>query len=717
MKNRGVMKNKIFLFIAVLTFFMQPHFRHLKSESVQEQNDQEALQHEVEVRLVLVDVIVTEDREFVTDLTKDDFELYEDEKKVPINSLELISFAERKIVRLKKKPEREIHPGAPTKKLVVVVDGVNSQSRHLMRGGKKIFNELQSLVELGHEVMMIQLNAEKGVKILQPFTTDKELIRGAVEKAAGDIWVDKSLDSLSMARVVETKRTGEQAQVQRKLDKDAQVEVLQQEYGLSKKQRFEILTGGILAVVNMVKNLPGRKSIMLISDGIPSVSRKQFGSIKVFDPFNILKRKKFINSDEVLQELIRYSNAQNVSIYTLDLGTFTEYFFTASVEDDRLIVLKREKQEMLDEVQNLGRISEDTGAAWLRGAKKYDRFREVMETDLNYYYQLSYYPPRNKPDNKYHEIKVKVMRPGVNIRYRKGYTDYSEKEELKILLVSAFYNPELYKKLPFEADFIPFYKDTNKYRPWMSVALPVRKLFTEKAITYGSKVYNIQILVEDKKRETSAYRGQLNIPLEIDSSFVDLIEATDYFCFHFTGLDVELSSREYRVIFVLYDTLTEEIGTWESSFSVPDFEEAKQGAVINCILGSLDSNPEGKRKAFSLSEKDGSLEYGDIKFFPAVTNQFLKMQNASVFLQLFIPQGKIEISPGFEISGEGRLTQQVLGKMVAESWNERSNVWSGILNLDLSSLPPGDYTLKVNLPVYEEDPVLSKEVKLIKLRY
>ncbi|MDH5203451.1 MAG: VWA domain-containing protein [Nitrospirota bacterium] len=710
------MKNKIFLFIAVLAFFMQPNFHVLKSKSLQEKKDQNTLQHEVKVSLVLVDVIVTKDETFVTDLKMDEMELYEDGVKVPINSLELISFVERKVVTLKEKPEGEIYPDAPTKKLVVVIDGVNSRSRHLMQGSKKIFSELISLVELGHEVMIVQLNAEKGVEILQPFTTDEELIRGAIEKVAGDIWVDKSRDSLRMAQEMVTKSTGEQAQVQRKLDEYAQVEALLQEYGLSKKQRFEISTGGILAVANMIKNLPGRKSIMLISDGIPSVSRKELGIIKVFDPFNILKRKKFINSDEVLQELIRYANAQNISIYTLDIGTFTKYFFTSSVESD-LVVLKSNEQERLDEVQNLGRISEDTGAAWLRGTKKYDRFRKVMETDLNYYYQLSYYPPRKKPDNKYHEIELKVKRPGVNARYRKGYTDYSEEEELKILLGSAFYNPELYRKLPFEAEFIPFFKDTNKYKPWMSIALPVKKLFSERGVTYGSKVFNIHILVEDIKREVSVYWGQMNIPLEIDSSFMELIEATDYFCFHFTGPEVEFDQREYRVIFALYDTQTEEIGTWESSFFLPDFEEERQGAMINCVLGSLASNPEGERKSFSLSDKGGSLECGEMKFFPAVTNRFQEIQDASVFLQVFVPQGKIDISPQFKISGNGRFIQHIAGELVTESWNKESKVWSGIFNLNLENVMFGDYILKAEILLSEEGPVLSKELKLIKLRY
>lgn len=726
------MKNKIILFIIFFIFFLQPHFFDLKSESHQERKEQEALKHEVEVRLVMVDVIVTKQGKFVTDLTKQDFELYEDGKRVTINSLELISYAERKTVTLAEKPEKEISPGVPTRKLAVVVDAVNSRWRHTKRGSKKIIGELLSLVKLGHEVMIICLNVKKGVEILQPFTTDEKLIRKAVEKAGGNIWVEKALDSVRMAQKLGIESTRDQAQAQRLLGRPEVKENLLQEYWLSEQQRFEISLGGILAVFNMIKDLPGRKSILLISDGLPELPSDRLTKgqvpppVRFLDLFDALKKKKNVAGYEVIKELVRYANAQNISIYTLDPGTFSEHFFTVPFEIDEYdptvprqiekSVSERIKEVKIKKAQNLRWISEDTGAVWLRGAKKYDRFRKILTTDLNYYYQLSYYPPRERPDNKYHKIEVKVKRSGVDTRFRRGYTDYSQDEEAKMLLSSAFYNPELYKKLPFEAEFIPFSKNPNKYKPWMSIALPMKKLFFERSVTYGSKNFNLHIFVKDKKRGASVHRGQMNIPFNINASFMDLLETADYFCFHFTGAEIEFSQKEYQVIFILYDDQTEEIGTWESSFSLPDFKENKQGALINCVLGSLTLNPEGG-KSFSLSKKGGSLECGEMKFFPAVTHRFQRMQDASVFLQAYLSQGKIILSPQFTLLREGIVLQNIPGEIVAEAWNETSKVWSAIFDLYLSDASPGDYTLRVNLPLSDEGPVLSNDIKLIKLDY
>lgn len=715
------MKKHIFLFLIAFSFL----FCFLYGSQRQQELPPE--KHKVEVRLVMVDVIVTKDGKFVTDLKLDEIELYEDGVRVPINSLELVSFAERKIVSLEEKPEKKISPRVPAKKLAVVVDGVNSEARHIRQGAKKIVDEVISLVKLGHEVMIIHLNAVKGVEILQPFTTDEELVRGAVEKAAGDLWVDKALDSLRMAKDVGTEGSGDQARGQRQLGKDAIAGILLADFWQIQKRRFEISVGGILAVFHMIKELPGRKSILLISDGLPELPARALAAVKVFDPFNDLKQEKNLDGYEIIQELIRYANAQNISIYTLDPGTFTEYFFTITIESDEdnpavpiptkgtLTQLKKEFK--LNKVGNLRWISEDTGAAWLRGAKKYKSFRKILSTDLNYYYQLSYYPPRKKPDNKDHKIEVKVKRPGVSLRHRKGYKDYSEEEEARILIASALYYPELYKDLPFEAEFIPFNLDLNKYRAWMSVALPVKELFKERAVAYGSKIFNLHIWVKDKDQGESSYRGQINIPLNIDSFFMDLAEVSDYFSFHFTGPEVEFSQREYQVIYALYDDQTEEIGTWEQSFSLPDTQENKRGAIINCVLVSTTPNPDGGKEVLSLSEKGGSLEYGEMKFFPAVTNRFQDMQETSVFLQAYLPQGKDDVSPEFTLLKEDSVWKNLPGELVAESWNEKSKVWSVIFNLNIENVAPGDYTLQMNLPLTEKGPVLSKEVRLIKLQY
>lgn len=738
------MKKLVFLFLVILAVLFCFVFGYQKQqEAVQ------AEKYEVEVRLILVDVTVTKDGAFVTDLTVDDFELYEDGKRMSINSFELISFGEREIAPVKEKPE-EIPPAVPKKQLVVIIDGVNSWQRHLKEGARRVVDELVSLADLGHEVMIIQLSEIRGLEVLQPLTTSGELIRKALVKASGSIWFDRSLDGIKMWEEVGLnfeEAEGEAMAISESYEQRMHPS-LEQEYLYREKARFEQSLGGILAVSNMIKDLPGRKAILLISDGFADLSartldsiisettpertvsgartphldiRKDTGKISVFDPFDILEKKKIMSAEEIIRELIRFANAHNISIYALDPDSFTKDLVPVSAErgprELMMQTIEFRTQDKISRVQNLRWISEDTGGVSLRGAKRFDAFYAVMSTDLTYYYQLSYYPPRENPDDNYHKIDVKVNRSGVDVRSRKGYTDYSEGEEEKMLLVSAFYNPALFKKLPFEAEFIPFQTENKKFEPWMNIALPARGLFIEKKVSYGPKKFDLHVWVKDKARGERAFGGQVPIPFNIDSSFMDLLRTTDYLVFHYKGPEMDFSQKEYQVTFALQDDQTSEIGTWESSFSLPDFKQEKQGTIINCVLGLAGQNPKKGKKSFSLSKEDGGLEYEEMRFYPAVAGRFQRMQDASVFIQVYLPQGKMNVPPQFSVIRKDGIALPVQGEIAAESWDKKSKIWSGIFNLDLQMVFPGEYSLKVAFPVSKEGPALSKKVKLIKLQY
>jgi hypothetical protein len=93
--------------------------------------------HEVEVRLIMVDVIVTKDGEFVKDLTKDDFELFEDGIRVPINSFELISF-DKKDLKLPEETADGKLSSLPQNRIVVIFDAINSWRREIIKGSESM---------------------------------------------------------------------------------------------------------------------------------------------------------------------------------------------------------------------------------------------------------------------------------------------------------------------------------------------------------------------------------------------------------------------------------------------------------------------------------------------------------------------------------------------------------------------------------------------------
>jgi VWFA-related protein len=698
--------------------------------------------HEVEVRLILVDVIVTKEGEFVKDLAREDFEIYEDGKKVPINSFELISFEERELKILEEEPEKK-RPDLPERKLAVLFDAVNSWKREVKLESNDIIEQLFSLIKLGHEVMILQIDRRKGLEILQPFTTSEDFIRKAVEKASGNIWkLGYEIAEPPDETIPEDfKPTGFVARenVSLVLEPERYQNMTRLEYVYLERQRFEKTIGGILASCNMLRNLPGRKSILLISSGIPDLAPGDMlpnirsgikgeeiekvhddklylaaQNVRVFDQFNILDKKTFEYGEEVIKELIRYANAQNISLYSLDSDIYVKNIYSGSnaeyYQKYQADHLKTREQDKIRKVQNLSWISEDTGAESLRGAKKFDQVQQVMSTDLTYYYQLSFYPQRKEADDEYHKIEVKVKRKGVETRFRKGYTDYSLEESNKMLLVTAFYNPSVFKQLPFKAEYVPLITKAGKYEPWMNIALPTSDIFIDRITEYAPMVFNLHIWISDRRSGEKTFGGEIKLPFNINSSFMDFVKKADYLTFHFKGPELPLKHIEYKAVLALVDPQTNEIGAWESSLAIPDFRKSDEAAVVNCVLGDLTQNPKMARKSFSLSREDGGLEYGQIKFFPKVTNQFFKQEKASVFMQVYLPQG--EIQPQFIIKGEDKSIRHVPGELVAESRDKKSNIWSALFSLDFDQAALGENIFSIEITGAEGEVVLSREIQL-----
>jgi hypothetical protein len=84
------------------------------------------------------------------------------------------------------------------------------------------------------------------------------------------------------------------------------------------------------------------------------------------------------------------------------------------------------------------------GRASYNGNDLKNAIRHAME-DAQVTYTLGYYSTNEEQDGKFREIKVKVDRPGVNVRYRKGYFAMSEGEQdaksRKAQLTSAVWSP------------------------------------------------------------------------------------------------------------------------------------------------------------------------------------------------------------------------------------------------------------------------------------
>jgi VWFA-related protein len=190
---------------------------------------------------------------------------------------------------------------------------------------------------------------------------------------------------------------------------------------MERDQQGYSTTNGLFAIIGTLRKLPGRKSLVLFSEGLaipPAVTRLFLGVIDA-------------------------ANRANVSIYTMDaaglraesdqgkirdevnkaaaVGINTGY---AGVGGDRPLTHGLEKNEDVlrqDAHSGLGALAQETGGILFENTNNLRQGFDRIENDLRNYYLLGYTPANNTYDGRFRSIDVKVKRPGVTVAARKGY--------------------------------------------------------------------------------------------------------------------------------------------------------------------------------------------------------------------------------------------------------------------------------------------------------
>jgi hypothetical protein len=105
------------------------------------------------------------------------------------------------------------------------------------------------------------------------------------------------------------------------------------------------------------------------------------------------------------RDAMRAATRHNVAIYPVDPHGLT-------------IAIGRAE---LERVSALRAVAEDTGGYAVVNTNNFSGgYRRIVEQNSTYYV-LGYYPTEERHDGRFHDIRVRVKRPGLNVRARRGY--------------------------------------------------------------------------------------------------------------------------------------------------------------------------------------------------------------------------------------------------------------------------------------------------------
>ena len=195
--------------------------------------------------------------------------------------------------------------------------------------------------------------------------------------------------------------------------------------------RQSVFATGTLGAVNYVvrgmAELPGRKSVMLLSDGFKLFTRDAGGTLESGRVLNSLRR------------LVDQANRASVVVYTMDARGLQVTGLTAaddtsgrSMEDIQQAERDR-RDELLDTQDGLRFLARETGGiAIVNNNDLSGGIRRILDDQS--YYLVGYEPDAATFDPKtirFNKLDVRVTRRGAKVRYRSGFIGISDENIVK----------------------------------------------------------------------------------------------------------------------------------------------------------------------------------------------------------------------------------------------------------------------------------------------
>lgn len=377
--------------------------------------------------LVQVDVVVTRDGKPVTNLTADDFEIYEDGKRQDITNFSFISNVsprDRSTARDKDDKAEPTAPGAPPapvkfeaphRTIAVVVDDLGLSSESMTQVRRQLQKFITEQLQPSDLVAIVRTSGEIGT--LQQLTNDRRLLTRAVDQLRWNV--------CSRMGVTIFPRNGQ-------YPTGADWESCDTVDGSERqtKRALHIVLDGLARI-------PGRKSLIFMSDDLPFSG--DFGentdkNVISVGPINA-PGPETINRGDDLRRISEKAIRSSVVIYSVDTQGLQYTGLTGSdnANPPRFVdpnfnnaMLRGRFYSLQKRKEGAELIAKQTGGFQVTNSNGFQLDR-ILE-DQSGYYLLGYRPTDETFNRKFHHIKAKVTRSGMNVRTRFGFFGVSEEE-------------------------------------------------------------------------------------------------------------------------------------------------------------------------------------------------------------------------------------------------------------------------------------------------
>lgn len=677
---------------------------------------------------VMLDVVIRDKKgRPVRDLTAADFEVFEDGVKQQIESFRFVSReaapsggdTEKKGAVPTEAVPSSTRPTSEINLVAMVFDRLSPNARGLAHKAAGGYVVERTGPDDFTGVFLIDLS----LRTLQSYTDNEQLVHEAIDRAASiatatyasstdkvrnlserSAGLEQQTTSAASAAVqaggsqdsAGASAAGAQAGLAAAdmLLADINTRMLETFEALERDQQGYATTNGLLAVVDSLRNLPGRKTIIFFSEGlsIPPAVLAHFRSV------------------------IAAANRANVAIYAVDAaGLRIESTNAESTREVNSLANRRMRQaatgrddhsgpmtRSLERNEDLLRLNphsgltdlaNQTGGLLIANTNNLGAGLKRVDEDMRAHYELTYVPKNTDYDGRFRQISVKVNRSNVDVQSRKGYFAVNAAMSSPVLefeapAVAAMTTGRAIAAIPLRAIGLNF-PEAN--RPGL---VPVLVQAPAAAFTYAAdqdkKNYNTDfsmvVLIKDRSQKVVRKMSQ-HYQLSGPFDKAETARRGDILFYR----EARLAPGTYTIQAAAYDAPSGKASVKTVEVEVPEADESGLRLSSVVLLDRVERLPAGEQKSAN------PLHFGEVLLYPNLGEPVRKSANwpLAFFVTAYTAKGTTEKpSLTIEILKEREAVGRTTGELPNPDAEGRIQYAS---TLSLDSFQPGVYELRVTV--------------------
>ncbi|MDR3673987.1 MAG: VWA domain-containing protein [Acidobacteriota bacterium] len=647
-----------------------------------------------QTNLVLVDVrVYDKSGKPVTDLKPSDFRVTEDGVQQTISdfSLENVDKLAQATIGLNEQPKvidlQKLPPQVNAEQvlqdhrlLVVFFDLSSMQPDELMRALKASSDFVSNRMTPADLLAVVTYSAS--LRVLQDFTND----RTSLKKALHSILVGDQSSTLAAGGAI-GEAGGTDANGMEIVTQDVSDAFTPDETEFNIFNTDEKLAA-IESLATMLRNVPGRKSVLYFSSGITRTGQE---------------------NQATLRAATDAANQADVSLYTMDArglaalppGGDASSSSPAGTGIYSGSAVASQVSSLQGSRETLASLASDTGGRTFYDLNDFSPAFDQVQKENSSYYLIGYSPANPHNDGRFRHIRVEVARQGLKVQARPGYFapksfrqfTRGEKEN-QLQQVMDLDMP--FVDLPFVVETAYFRRPDKKFTVVLAAKIPGSQVaFMKKSGKRETEFDFAWKLTDAQNHVAGGLRDTLPVRLT-DETYEEIIGSNLFY----EG-EITLPAGKYSLKVVVRENESGKIGTFEAPVVVTDVPDAGMGLSSIVLSNEVKSSDELERARVN-RDKNSPLQVGDRSILPSVTRVFRTNQMLTVYLESYA--GKTVAPTGNAAPPSVALVFFRHGRKFAEAGpfpgklqksSEQKATY--FVQIPLEKFPKGSYTLQLNV--------------------